>query len=104
METFIYGAGLSALWNNILTNWLTPLYIAAVAVFAIIFLKDRAWMKLIAFVGIAAVVGVLVFAGKEMFGNKSSGLTGVANRAAGQINVVSSPVVSSITDSPSLFD
>lgn len=84
---FFMGAGLTELWNSIQANWIAPLYIAAIAVFAIIFLKDRQWMKLIGFVGIAAVVGVLVFAGPALFG-KDGSLTGVAKKAAGEINTV----------------
>lgn len=78
-------AGLQDLWNTVLNNWLTPLFFAAVAVFAIIFIKDRAWMKLIGFVGIAAIVGVLIFAGPAIFG-KNGNLTKVAQNASKQIN------------------
>lgn len=81
------GAGLSEFWANVLTNWITPIFFAAVAVFAIMFLKDRAWMKLIAFVGIAAVVGVLIFAAPSLFGSSGS-LKGVAENAAKTINTV----------------
>jgi len=91
----MHAAGLTDLWGKVLKNWITPLYIAAVAVFAIIFLKDRAWMKLIGFVGIAAVVGVLVFAGSEIFGQKNKGLTGVAKKAATEINTVNGPSLAS---------
>lgn len=78
-------AGLVDLWNNVLSNWITPLFFAAVAVFAIIFIKDRAWMKLIGFVGIAAIVGVLIFAGPALFGNQGA-LKKTAEKAAKQIN------------------
>lgn len=81
-------AGINELWNTVLTNWITPLYLAAIAVFAFIFLKDRAWMKLIGFVGIAAVVGVLIFAGGALFGSSDSGLTKVAADAAKEINTI----------------
>lgn len=103
--TSILGAGLTELWSNILTNWITPLYVGAVAVFAFVFLKDRAWMKLIGFVGIAAVVGVLVFAGGDLFGKKDSGLTGVAGNIAKDINTIVSPLTltGSFTDAPSVF-
>lgn len=77
--------GLGGLWDTIRTNWLGPIFFAAVAIFAIIFIKDRAWMKLIAFVGIAAVVGVLIFAGEDMFGDSGT-LSGTAENLAGQIN------------------
>lgn len=89
----IHAAGISGLWDTILTNWITPIYLAAVAVFAIIFLKDRAWMKLIGFVGIAAVVGVLVFAGKSLFGGKDASLTKVATDAAQEINTIVGPFI-----------
>lgn len=95
----LHAAGLSELWTKILKNWITPLYIAAVAVFAIIFLKDRAWMKLIGFVGIAAVVGVLVFAGSEIFGGKNAGLTKVAKNAAKDINAVDGTALTGLNDS-----
>lgn len=86
-------AGINELWNTVLTNWITPLYLAAIAVFAFIFLKDRAWMKLIGFVGIAAVVGVLIFAGGTLFGSEDSGLTKVAADAAKEINTVVGPFI-----------
>lgn len=77
--------GLNGLWSNILKNWLLPIYLAAIAVFAFVFIKNQAWMKLIGFVGIAAVVGVLVFAGATFFGPNGS-LTGVAKDAAGEVS------------------
>jgi len=80
--------GLNGFWNNILSNWITPIFIAMVAIFALFFIKDRAWMKLIGFVGIAAVVGVLVFAGGDLFGGKNKGLTGTAKKLADDINTV----------------
>lgn len=89
----IQGAGINELWKTILSDWITPLYLAGVAVFAIMFLKDRAWMKLIGFVGIAAVVGVLVFAGASLFGGKDAGLTKVAVNAAENINTVIGPFI-----------
>lgn len=87
----LQAAGIADLWNNVLVNWITPLYVAAVAIFALMFLKDRAWMKLIGFVGIAAVVGVLVFAGSTMFGGEDTGLTKVAVDAAKEINTIVTP-------------
>lgn len=77
--------GLNDLWTTVLQGWIGPIFLAAIAVFAIIFLKDRAWMKLISFVGIAAVVAVLIYAGPTLFG--SGGVfTSVAEDAATQIN------------------
>lgn len=88
-----HAAGIDGLWTTILKDWITPIYLAAVAVFAIMFLKDRAWMKLIGFVGIAAVVGVLIFAGRTLFGGENAGLTKVAKDAATQVNTVVGPFI-----------
>lgn len=76
--------GLGDLANKIIDDWIGPVFIVAVAAFALIFIKDRAWMKLIGFVGIAAIVGVLIFLGDNFFGESGS-LTGVADNAARQI-------------------
>ncbi len=78
-------AGLSGLWTTLMDNYIQWIYLAAVAIFAIIFLKDRAWMKLLSFVGIAAIVGVLVFGGTALFG-KNGSITGAATTVAGDIN------------------
>ena len=87
MEPFLtelYAAGLTELWTTVQTNWIQPLFLAAVAVFALMLAKDKAWMKLISFVGIAAVVGVLIFAGDSLFG-KDGNLTTTAGTLAGQV-------------------
>lgn len=65
---FATGGGLSGLWENLLQNWVGPIVIALVAIFAIKFIIDGAWMKLFSFVGIAIVVGLLVFGGSMLFG------------------------------------
>lgn len=79
-------SGLRGIWSDIRDNWVQPLFVAAVAVFALVFVKDRAWTKLIAFVGIAAVVGVLIFAGEDLFGSKDAGLTKVGVGAANSVS------------------
>lgn len=81
---FFAGGGLDSLKKTIIDNWLGPIFIVGVAAFALVFIKDRAWMKLIGFVGIAAVVGVLIFAGDSLFGS-GKGLQKVASSAAGGI-------------------
>lgn len=85
LATVIPAAGLSELWTTILQGWIGPIFLAAIAVFAIVFLKDRAWMKLISFVGIAAIVAVLIYAGPALFGDGGT-FQGVAEDAATQIN------------------
>ena len=86
--SYLFAAGLSDLWNNIQQNWLGPIFLGAIAIFSIVFIKDRAWMKLLAFVGIAAIVGVLIFFGADLFGAGGS-LTGVAKDAAKQVQTLS---------------
>lgn len=88
-----FSEGLSTVWSKLLSNWIAPVFLAAVAVFSIVFIKDRAWTKLIAFVGIAAVVGMLVFAGSDLFGSgKSTGhLSGVAKKGAKDISTIVAP-------------
>lgn len=85
LATVIPAAGLSELWTTILQGWVGPIFLAAIAIFAIVFLKDRAWMKLISFVGIAAVVAVLIYAGPVLFGDGGT-FQSVAENAATQVN------------------
>lgn len=85
MGTLYMAAGLADLWDNVLSNWIGPLFLAAVAVFALVFIKDRAWMKLIGFVGIAAIVGLLVWGGDALFGESGS-LKNVAQGLSEDIN------------------
>ena len=84
---FINVVGLNSLYNEVVQKWIGPLMLIAVAVFAIVFIKDRAWMKLISFVGIAAVVAVLIYAGPALFGNngKTAGVSKVAENLAGKV-------------------
>ncbi len=80
----VNAAALSGLSNTIIQQWIGPLVLAGIAVFAIIFLKDRAWMKLISFVGIAAVVALLVYGGPILFGSDGT-LTSTAEDIATQV-------------------
>lgn len=85
--TNIFADGLTGLKDTAMNDWITPLFIVGVAVFAIIFIKDRKWMQLIGFVGIAAIVGGLVFGGDSLFGSDGN-LSGVAEDYGGKIQVV----------------
>ena len=82
------GAGLNNLWQTILKDWIVPVYLAAIAVFAIAFLKDRKWRELASFIGIAAIVGCLILAGRYFFGSENSGLTGAAKNVADEVNTI----------------
>lgn len=78
--------GLGNLGNSIIQNWIGPVFLVGVAAFAIIFIKDRAWMKLVGFVGIAAIVGILIFAGGSLFGGSNSVLVGAAKQEAEKVS------------------
>ena len=64
--------GLGELKNNLIKDWIGPIYLLVVAVVGILIAKEREFRKLAAFLGIAALVGVLVFAGSQLFGNKGA--------------------------------
>lgn len=64
--------GLGELKNNLIKDWIGPIYLLVVAVVGILIAKEREFRKLAAFLGIAALVGVLVFAGNQLFGNKGA--------------------------------
>lgn len=80
-DTLIIGAasstGLNGLWTGILNNWITPLYLAAVAIGAFMFIRSQQLTKLIMFLVVAAIVGVLIFGGRALFGDggQSKGFT-----------------------------
>lgn len=82
--TLVYAGGLNNLSEYVINSWVGPLFIAAVAVFAVIFIKDRSWTKLIGLVGIAAVVSVLVFGGQTFFSDGGT-FNNVAEKAGKKI-------------------
>lgn len=90
--SFIPAAGLQSAWETIRDNWLGYILFGLIAFGAIKFIMERAWMKLIAFIGIAMVVSVLVFQGDTFFG-KGKGLSNVAKQAGESVssfNVINS--------------
>lgn len=88
-ELLILNAGLSELVTYLINNWLGPAYLITVAFFAIMFLKDREFRKLAAYVVIATVVAILIYAGNEFLG-KDGTLTKAAKNTAKQVsNVIS---------------
>lgn len=97
----LLAGGLTTIAESLRTNWVAPLFILAVAVVALMLLKDQSWRKLIGFLGIAAVVGVLIFASTDLFGNgsKQGSLTKTASQGAGQINSFSAGSIEGIADS-----
>lgn len=77
-------SGLQGLWNKLMTGYVQWIFIGAVAIFSLVFIKDRKWMQLLSFVGIAAIVGVLIFGGEALFG-KDKGITKAATSVAKEI-------------------
>lgn len=77
--------GLGRIFNTFIDDWLVWIYLGGVAVFSLVFLKDRAWMKLLGFVAIAAVVGLLMFAGESIFG-PGGAFTDIASDAANEVS------------------
>lgn len=75
---FLYN-GLKAVSDNIIDNWIGPAFFIGVAFFAIIFIKDREFRKLLAFLAIAAIVGALIFFGREFFKKEGKVTTTVKN-------------------------
>lgn len=78
--------GLSSLTEWLLNSWVQPLFLLIVAAMALFLLKDKKMRELIIFLIFAAIVGVFVFLGNDIFGG-NRGLTGVAKKAADKVNV-----------------
>lgn len=85
---YMHNAGLSSFWDSLRKDWIGPIFFAAVAIFSVVFIKDRAWMKLLSFIGIAAVVGVLVFLGSSFFGDGGSITDFAEKEGSGIFNTV----------------
>ena len=87
MNELIFNAGIGDLTRTLRDNWIGPVFIIIVAAISITFLIRRQIRELLIFVGIAALVGALIFFGDNLFGQNGS-LTRVANDSAGQINAI----------------
>ena len=87
LNGLVLNAGLGGLVNNLKNDWIGPAFLLIIAGVIITFLLQREIRKLIIFVGIAALVGVLIFGGAALFGSDGS-LTKVATREAGNINAI----------------
>lgn len=84
------GGGLTGMKDTLINNWIQPVFLVAVAAFALIFVKDRAWMKLLAFLVIAAIVGVVIFFGGDLFGS-SGNFTNAGKGLASTVNLANAP-------------
>lgn len=92
MSLLVLGAGLSELYSTLVNDWLGPAYLITLAVFAIMFLKDREFRKLLSYVAIATIVAVLIFAGNALFGSNGSITRAAKNTATKVSNIVRLPL------------
>lgn len=67
MDMLFLFNGLKGIQSNLISNWIGPAYFIMVAVFAIYFIKEQQFRKLLAFVGISIIVGILIFWGDTLF-------------------------------------
>lgn len=65
---FLADAGLGQLQQTLVSNWIGPAFFIVVAGFAIKFIISRQFRELAGFLGIAAVVALLVFNADGLFG------------------------------------
>lgn len=65
-------AGLGTLQSSLVSNWIGPILFIAVAAISIKFIISRQFRELAGFLGIAAVVGLLVFNAGSLFGTKGT--------------------------------
>lgn len=83
----LFDGGLSNLQSTISTNWVGPIFIIVVGAVGITFLVKREIRKLIIFLVIAAIVGVLVYGASGLFGS-SGALNKSATNIANNVNVI----------------
>ena len=63
----LLGSGLGGLQSDLIQNWIGPAFFIVVAGFAIKFIISRQFRELAGFLGIAAVVALLIFGGESLF-------------------------------------
>lgn len=61
------GGGLWKVWEILTQTWIAPIFLIGVAIVAVIFIKNRQFRELGAFILIAAFVAVLVLLGNKLF-------------------------------------
>lgn len=100
-NVLILAQGLTGVRDVLVNDWVGPGYVIAIGVVSLLFIKDRAWMKLFSFLGIAAVVAIPIFLGGELF-SEDGGIVSSGKRIADQVNTVDvvSPIVAQTLDSP----
>lgn len=81
-----FAEGLMTLYEKFVENWLGPIYLITVAIFSVVFLKDRKFRELFSFIAIATIVAVLIFFTKEFFSKKGKITSAVQKAADGALN------------------
>lgn len=87
VQNLVMNAGLSGLMETLKNNWIGPVFFIIVAGVSITFLLQREIRKLLVFVVIAALVGVLIYFGADLFGQNGS-LSNFAKKEASSINTI----------------
>lgn len=62
------GAGLGNVQNNLVSNWIGPAFFIVIAGISIKFIMSRQFRELAGFIGIAAIVALLIFNAGGLFG------------------------------------
>lgn len=68
MSILLANAGLGALQKTLVSNWIGPAFFIIVAGVAIKFIVSRQFRELAGFLGIAAIVALLIFNAGGLFG------------------------------------
>lgn len=87
VQNLVMNAGLNGLMETLKNNWIGPVFFIIVAGVSITFLLQREIRKLLVFVVIAALVGVLIYFGADLFGQNGS-LSNFAKKEASSINTI----------------
>ena len=102
MSILLANAGLGTLQTTLVSNWIGPAFFIVVAGLAIKFIVSRQFRELAGFLGIAAIVALLIFNGAGLFGESGvfykiadsfstsigGGSSGTSTDAAGMINIL----------------
>lgn len=89
-------SGLGSLQKDLVSNWIGPVLFIAVAGIAIKFIISRQFRELAAFLGIAAVVGLLVFNSSFLFGDTGI-FSGIAKSFSKQVGGTATPATPATT-------
>ena len=77
-----FAKGLDGLYNQFVNDWLGPIYLITVAIFAVVFLKDRKFRELFSFIAIATIVAILIFFTKDFFSKEGKITSSVKDATA----------------------